>query len=104
MTAARRPGKIFAVVTRGGRVDLASEALPRVQAPVLLIVGAADRQALRRNSDAVDRLPRGALLIRIPRVGPTFEEPGSLGVAAEHVVSWLDRLEARQHRGDRWHA
>lgn len=102
--AARRPGRVFAVVTRGGRVDLAAEALPRVQVPVLLIVGAADRDALRRSSDAVDRLPRGALLIRLPRVGPSFEEPGALGAATEHIVSWLDRLESRQRRGDRWHA
>lgn len=104
VTAARRPGRVFAVVTRGGRVDLAAAALPKVQTPVLLIVGAADRETLRRSSDAVDRLPRGALLIRIPHVGPSFDEPGSLGVAAEHIVSWLDRLEARQRRGDRWHA
>ena len=104
VTAARRPGRVFAVAARGGRVDLASDALSQVRTPVLLIVGADDPDSLRTNGDAVEHLQRGAILIRIPRAGQSFEEPGTVGVVAEHTVSWLDRLEARQHDGDKWHA
>ena len=102
--AVRLPGRVFAVAARGGRVDLVADALPRVRTPVLLMVGGADRESVRRNSDAVDRLPRGAVLLKVPRAGRTLEEPGALGFVAEHLVSWLDRLEARQRGGDKWHA
>jgi putative phosphoribosyl transferase len=98
VTAARRPGRIGAVVARGGRVDLAGADLGRVQAPVLLIAGAADLDAMRRNSDALERMYHGAVSIRIPRAGSTFEEPGALGAVAEHTVAWLDRLDARSRR------
>jgi putative phosphoribosyl transferase len=98
-TAGRRRGRIFAVVARGGRVDLAAADLRSVLAPVLLIAGADDPDALRRNSDAVGRLPHAAL-IRIARAGPTFEEPGALGAVAEHAVAWLDGLDARYRSGD----
>jgi putative phosphoribosyl transferase len=103
-TAARRPHRVFAVATRGGRVDLVTDSLPRVRTPVLLVVGGADRESVRRNSSAVDRLPRGAVLLKVPRAGRTLEEPGALGFVAEHFVSWLDRLEARERGGDKWHA
>ena len=95
VTTARRPGRIFAVVARGGRVDLAATVLPEVKAPVLLIVGGADRETLRRNTDALEQLPRGAVLMRVPRAGHTFQEPGTLGVVAEHIVNWVERLELR---------
>jgi putative phosphoribosyl transferase len=103
-TAARHPDRVFAVAARGGRVDLVADALPRVRTPVLLMVGSADRQSVRRHSDAIDRLPRGAVLVKVPRAGRQLDEPGALGFVAEHVVSWLDRLEARQHGGDKWPA
>jgi putative phosphoribosyl transferase len=104
VAAARRPGRVFAVASRGGRPDLAVDALPNVKNPVLLIVGGADDQTLRHNTSAIDRLPRGAVLVRVPRSGHGFEEPGALGLVGEHLVSWLDRLEARQRTGLRWHA
>jgi putative phosphoribosyl transferase len=97
VTAARRPGRVSAVVTRGGRVDLAAADLGHVRAPVLLIAGADDLDALRRNSGVLERLYHGAVSIRIPRAGSTFEEPGALGAVAEHTVGWLDQLDA-QHR------
>ena len=102
--AVRLPGRVFAVAARGGRVDLVADALPRVRTPVLLMVGGADRESVRRNSDAVDRLPRGAVLLKVPRAGRTLEEPGALGFVAEHLVRWRDRLEARQRGRDKWHA
>jgi putative phosphoribosyl transferase len=97
-TAAQRQANTFAVVARGGRVDLTGPRLARVRAPVLLIVGDADREAVRLNSDAMQALPRGAKLIRIPGAGQTFGEPGALGAVAEHTVKWLDRLSAKRSR------
>jgi putative phosphoribosyl transferase len=104
VTSARRPGRIFAVVARAGRVDLAADVLPAVRNPVLMIVGAADHESLSRNTIALDQLPRGAVLLRVSRAGRSFEEPGALGALAEHLVSWLERLESRQRRGSQWHA
>ena len=100
VTAARRPGRIFAVAARAGRVDLAGAELRHVDAPVLLIAGAEDRDALRRNYDTGEQLRHGAVTIRIPRAGSTFEEPGALGAVAEHTVGWLDRLDARHRHRD----
>jgi len=96
VTAARRPGHIGAVVVRGGRVDLAAAELPWVEAPVLLIAGADDRDALRRHRDAEERLRRGVVSVTIPRAGSTFEEPGAVGAVAEHTVGWLERLDTRR--------
>lgn len=93
LTAARRQRHVWAVVARAGRVDLVAHALSDVHAPVLLLVGAADQATLRRNGDALRLLPPGATLVKIPRAGHGFDEPGTLGVLTEHVVSWLDRLE-----------
>lgn len=100
VTAARRPGRIFAVAARGGRVDLAGADLRRVDTPVLLIAGGEDRDTLRRNNDAGEQLRQGAVTIRIPRAGNAFEEPGALGAVAEHTVGWLERLDMRYRRGD----
>jgi putative phosphoribosyl transferase len=100
VTAARRPGHIDAVIARRGRVDLAAADLGRVEAPVLLIAGADDLDALRRNTDAAERLRHGAVSIRIPRAGAAFDEPGALGAVAEHTVGWLDRVDVRhRHTG-----
>jgi len=100
VTAVRRPGRIFAVAARSGRVDLAAAELRHVDAPVLLIAGAEDRDALRRDNDAGEQLRQGAVTIRIPHAGSTFEEPGALGAVAEHTVGWLDQLDDRYRRGD----
>ncbi|HTE47559.1 MAG TPA: hypothetical protein VK636_20115, partial [Gemmatimonadaceae bacterium] len=95
LAAAQRPKQIFAVVSRGGRVDLAGDALSRLETPSLLIVGTADVQTLRRNNEALRQIPRDAQLIRIPRAGNTFAEPGALGALAEHTLKWLDRLDRK---------
>jgi len=94
-TAARCPSHVHAVVARAGRVELAADALAHVSTPVLLIVGATDRDAIRRNGEAMRALPRGALLVRVPGAGHTFTEPGALGAVAEQMVRWLDRLDRR---------
>ena len=103
-TAARYPGRILTVIARGGRIDLAADVLPRVTAPVLMIVGSADRETLRRNAAAIERLPRGAVLMKVPRAGRGFEEPGTLGIVAEYIVNWLDRLQPLSRRERQWGA
>lgn len=94
-TAARRPSRIFAVIARSGRVEMAASLIPHVTAPVLLIVGASDRDTLQRNGEALRALPRGALLVRVPRASQMFAEPGALGAVAEQSLRWLDRLTRR---------
>ncbi|AHG88542.1 phosphoribosyltransferase [Gemmatirosa kalamazoonensis] len=91
VAATERTACVSAVVSRGGRVDLAGEALWRVCAPTLLLVGGADEPTLRCNGDALPALPRGSCLTVVPGAGHTFEEPGALGAAAEHAVVWLER-------------
>lgn len=89
--AADRPDAIKAVVSRGGRPDLASAALPRVTAPCLLIVGGSDYPVIQMNRDA-QRLLRGPAELRIvPGATHLFEEPGALEKVAELAVEWFRR-------------
>lgn len=97
VAAAERPALVSAVVARGGRVDLAGEALTRVVAPVLLVVGSADRETLQWNREAMRSLPDGARLAVVSGAGHAFEEAGALGAVGEHVVQWLAHL----HRAGR---
>lgn len=97
-TAAQRQANTFAVVARGGRIDLAGPRLARVRAPVLMVMGEGDRETVRLNTDAMRSLPRGAKLIRVRGAGHSFDEPGALGAVAEHTVKWLDRLTTRRAR------
>jgi putative phosphoribosyl transferase len=96
--AARTPEGIAGVVALGSRIELAADELRNVHVPVLLIVGANDRLTARRNADAARSFGGQATLMRIPRAGHAFEEPGVLGVAAEHVTGWLERIERRRGR------
>jgi putative phosphoribosyl transferase len=95
VAAAERPGSIWSVIARGARVHLASHALTRVRLAVLLVVGGADRETASANAEARRKLPTGARLVTVPHAGRGFDEPGTLGALAEHVVSWLERLETR---------
>jgi putative phosphoribosyl transferase len=97
-TAAERPWRIVAVVARGGRVDLATELLPRITMPVMLIVGEEDEETLQNNRRAMRSLPRSARLVRIAGASHTFEEPGALGAVAEHAAKWLDRVSQPARR------
>lgn len=92
MTAAERPDLVFAVASRGGRVDLAGDALTRVVSPVLLVVGGADGPTIEWNRAAAQRLPRRPELVIVRDAGHTFEEPGALGEVGERVVRWLNGL------------
>jgi putative phosphoribosyl transferase len=91
LAAAERPQTVAAVVSRGGRPDLAGAALGRVQAPTLLIVGAFDPQVLELNRAALGRLGSEASLEVVPGASHLFEEPGTLGRVAELAVAWFTR-------------
>jgi dienelactone hydrolase len=89
--AARRPGLVGAVVSRGGRVDLAGQALPSVTAPVLMIVGGEDRAVLALNEAALDDLACERRLEIVPGAGHLFEEPGALEQVAVLAREWFRR-------------
>jgi len=90
LVAAARPGAaVAAVVSRGGRPDLAGPALPAVDAPTLLIVGGEDHVVLGLNRDARARLGGPSELTIIPGATHLFEEPGTLRAAAEAARDWL---------------
>jgi pimeloyl-ACP methyl ester carboxylesterase len=90
-TAADRPDRVRAVVSRGGRPDLADEALERVRAPTLLIVGGADPQVLELNRQAARRLRTDHHLTVVPGAGHLFEEPGALEQVIDRSATWLIR-------------
>lgn len=81
---------VAAIVSRGGRPDLAGEALDTVTAPTLLIVGGADTEVLSLNEDAHERLRHSELTV-VPGAGHLFEEPGALERVGELAADWLSR-------------
>lgn len=89
VTAARHPDAVAAVVSRGGRPDLAASNLPHVTAPTLLVVGGADVAALRRNRDAADHLTGVRRLEVIPRAGNLLEEAGEIERVTELAQDWF---------------
>jgi putative phosphoribosyl transferase len=98
VAAAAQPESVAAVVSRGGRPDLAGAALGRVTAPTLLIVGGADHDVLELNRDALERLTgvRDKKLAIVPGATHLFEEPGTLEEAAELAMQWFARhVQAR---------
>jgi putative phosphoribosyl transferase len=90
LLAAALPGaRVGAVVSRGGRPDLAGDALYSVRAPTLLIVGGRDQAVLELNRQAYRRLTCPKRLLVIPGATHLFEEPGTLEAAGEAAASWL---------------
>lgn len=90
MAAAQLPETIAAVVSRGGRPDLAGEALGSVQAPTLLIVGGNDEPVITLNQQALAELRcREKRLVIIPEATHLFEEPGALTKVAEMAAGWF---------------
>lgn len=87
--AARRPERVGAVVSRGGRGDLAGDELPAVRAPVLLIVGQRDPEVIRLNRQVQAMLRCPNELVIIERASHLFEEPGTLEQAAHHTARWF---------------
>ncbi len=89
--AARDPSSIKAVVSRGGRPDLAKPYLPSVTAPTLLIVGGRDEPVIEMNQAAYDQLICEKKLVIIPGATHLFEEPGTLEQVAEQAGRWFVR-------------
>jgi len=90
-TAAARPEQVAAVVSRGGRPDLADAALPQVRAPTLLIVGGEDGPVIGMNRAAAARLTSEHCLEIVPGATHLFEEPGMLDVVARLARQWFVR-------------
>lgn len=89
VAAARRPGAVVAVVSRGGRPDLAGRALPRVVAPTLLIVGGLDRDVIQLNRDAMTQMRGEVRLELVPGATHLFEERGTLEEVARLAGAWF---------------
>jgi len=91
IAATEQARRIRAVVSRGGRPDLAGDALKRVQAPTLLIVGERDPEVVRLNEQAQAQLAGERRLVVIPGATHLFEEPGTLEKAAHLARDWFAR-------------
>src|SRR3970040_2188635 len=91
VAAAERPAVVGAIVSRGGRPDLAGPALLRVRAPTLLIVGGSDFPVLELNRQALRELRVEAELSIVPGATHLFEEPGALEEVARLSAQWFTR-------------
>jgi pimeloyl-ACP methyl ester carboxylesterase len=96
VAAAVRPRRTRAVISRGGRPDLAGHALPLVEAPTLLVVGGDDPEVLDMNRDALRQMRATVSLEIIAGATHLFEEPGTLEQVARLAADWCRRhLDAR---------
>ena len=89
--AAERPDEVGAIVSRGGRPDLAGDALPLVKAPTLLIVGGNDEPVIGMNEEALARMRAVKRLQIVPGASHLFEEPGALEEVARLATVWFAR-------------
>ncbi len=91
-TATELAGPVASIVSRGGRPDLAADALPKVQVPTLLIVGGADEVVIQLNEQALAAMPAGVAHLEIV-AGAThlFEEPGALEEVSRLTREWFER-------------
>lgn len=98
VAAAARPDAVAAVVSRGGRPDLAGDALRVVMAPTLLLVGGRDEQVIELNEEARARIPAPCELRIVPGATHLFEEPGTLEEVARQAAGWfVAHLGAEAH-------
>lgn len=98
VAAARRPDEVLVVVARGGRPDLAGDALESVRSATLLIVGGDDRPVIGMNEEAAGRMPVDAELRIVPGATHLFEEPGALEQVVEHARDWFTEHLAEHAR------
>jgi pimeloyl-ACP methyl ester carboxylesterase len=91
LAAAARPAEVKAIVSRGGRPDLAGAALPNVQAPTLLLVGSLDPDVIELNEWARRRMRCPVRLDVVPGASHLFEEPGTLDRVATEASHWFER-------------
>ncbi len=99
VAAARDHSRVEAVVSRGGRPDLAAAALERVRAPTLLLVGGADEAVLGLNRKAFDRLRCEKSLVVVPGATHLFPERGALAAVVRHAGEWFARHIGGNSRG-----
>jgi dienelactone hydrolase len=90
IAAAERPEAVRAVISRGGRPDLAGYALPKVQAPTLLIVGGDDEPVIELNRAAMRRMRTQVQLEIVPGATHLFEEPGALELVSQLALRWCN--------------
>ena len=88
IAAAERPEVVRAVISRGGRPDLAGYALPKVQAPTLLIVDGDDEPVIELNRAAMRRMRAPVQLETVPGANHLFEEPGALESVSRLALKW----------------
>src|SRR5215208_320312 len=98
VAAAKRPEAVGAVVSRGGRPDLAREALSRVAAPTLLIVGGGDGPVIDMNREAFAHIRAEKKLEVVPGATHLFEEPGTLEEVARLAAGWFARYLGQRAR------
>lgn len=91
IASAERPDSVAAVVSRGGRADLAGDALPNVKAPTLLIVGGLDYAVIQMNKDAMEQMTIQPCLEIVPGATHLFEEPGTLDDVACLTRDWFQK-------------
>jgi putative phosphoribosyl transferase len=97
VAAARRASLVSAVVSRGGRPDLAGDALPEVQAPTLLMVGEKDHSVIDLNRQAAAQLQVTHLIEIVPGASHLFEEPGTLEAVAQLAQEWFLEYLVKDH-------
>jgi putative phosphoribosyl transferase len=91
LAAVARPAQVAAVVSRGGRPDLAGDDLPAVQAPTLLIVGGLDDEVIALNRRAMDAMTCEVSIEIVPGATHLFEEPGTLDEVSRLAVRWFEQ-------------
>jgi putative phosphoribosyl transferase len=94
VAAARRPDRVYAVVSRGGRPDLAGRDLRDVRTPTLLIVGGDDDAVVGLNEAAATQIPATCELVVIPGASHLFPEPGAIEQVANLAADWFTRYLA----------
>lgn len=91
VAAAELKDRVALVISRGGRPDLAGDALPQVTAPTLLIVGSKDHEVIDLNEQALRAITCEKKLQIVPGAGHLFEEAGTLDMAIGHTLDWLEK-------------
>jgi pimeloyl-ACP methyl ester carboxylesterase len=95
IAAAKNPNNVQAIVSRGGRPDLAINYIPKVEAPTLLIVGGNDVPVIKMNEQALKYLHTVKKIEVVPGASHLFEEPGALEEVAKLATAWFNRYLMR---------